>query len=72
MSTPAPNSTEVEWKVALLDDPNDATITFDTEENAHAAWLDNQPSALMRVTTEYWITDEIAALLPTPAQEADR
>lgn len=45
--------TETKWEVQL---PSRDGITesaeFDTEENARAAWADNQPSLLIKTTTE--------------------
>jgi hypothetical protein len=54
--------TETKWEVQL---PSNGGLTqsaeFDTEENARAAWADNQPSLLIKTTTETFMRDEVLA-----------
>lgn len=53
--------TTTSWSVQLPRDENGLTTSadFDTEENARAAWLDNQPSLLVKTTEETFMTGEI-------------
>lgn len=53
--------TETKWEVQLPRDENGLTgsAEFDTEENARAAWAENQPSLLVKTTTETFMRGEV-------------
>jgi len=55
--------TETTWEVTLPRDENGLTgsAEFDTEENARAAWADNQPSLLVKTVTETFMRGEVLA-----------
>jgi hypothetical protein len=52
--------TETKWEVQL---PAQGGLTqsaeFDTEENARAAWAENQPSLLVKTVTETFMRGEV-------------
>ena len=52
---------ETKWEVQLPRDEHGLTGTaeFDTEENARAEWADNQPSLLVKTTTETFMRGEV-------------
>lgn len=54
--------TETKWEVQLpAQNGLTSSAEFDTEENARAAWADNQPSLLVKTTTETFMRDEVLA-----------
>jgi hypothetical protein len=60
MSTEKIVMTETKWEVQL---PSQGGLTqsaeFDIEENARAAWAENQPSLLVKTVTETFMRGEV-------------
>jgi hypothetical protein len=52
--------TETKWEVHLpAQDGLTQSAEFDTEENARAAWAENQPSLLVKTVTETFMRGEV-------------